>query len=77
MSSRCRNSLALAALLVALTPGCQREAREFAMPAETTSPPSQTALNPLVAGATDHAFRAQQAREIGRASCRERVSTDV
>ena len=65
MSSRCRNSLALAALLVAMKPGCQREEREFATSAETTNPPSQKTPNPLVAGATDHAFRAQQAREYG------------
>ncbi len=63
MSLRCRSSLAL--VLLATLTGCQREAREFAKPAETTSPPSQTAMNGLVAGATDHEFRAQQTREYG------------
>jgi len=50
--------------LLALS-GCQREQREFSKPPETTSPPSQTALNPLVAGTTDAAFRAQQTHEYG------------
>jgi cytochrome c oxidase cbb3-type subunit 3 len=55
----------LAWVALALLAGCQREAREFAKPPETTSPPSQTALTGLVAGSTDHAFRAQQTREYG------------
>ena len=66
MSSRCRNSLVLGlALACALAGGCEREKREFSKPAETTSPPAQTAMTPLVAGATDPAFRAQQTREYG------------
>src|SRR3954463_4452276 len=66
MSSRCRSSLALRAVLACLlAAGCEREHREFSKPAEATSPPSQTAMTPLVAGATDPAFRAQQTREYG------------
>lgn len=66
MYSRCRSSLALvAAAACILAGGCQREHREFARPPQATSPPSQTALTPLVAGASDPAFRAQQTREYG------------
>lgn len=66
MSSGCRSSLTLGwALACLLAGGCQREHREFAKPAQTTSPPSQTAMTPLVAGTTDPAFRAQQTREYG------------
>src|SRR3954469_17867025 len=66
MSSRCRSSLALRAVLACLlAAGCEREHREFSKPAEATSPSSQTAMTPLVAGATDPAFRAQQTREYG------------
>ena len=66
MSSGCRSSLTLGwALAGLLAVGCQREHREFAKPAQTTSPPSQTAMTPLVAGTTDPAFRAQQTREYG------------
>jgi len=64
MCSPCRSSLVLlAALCCALAAGCQRERREFSKPAQITSPPSQTAMTPLVAGATDPAFRAQQTQE--------------
>jgi cytochrome c oxidase cbb3-type subunit 3 len=55
----------VAMLGCALVAGCQRERREFSLPPEVTSPPSQTAMTPLVAGSTDHAFRAQQSREYG------------
>jgi cytochrome c oxidase cbb3-type subunit III len=66
MYSRCRSSLPLCVLVAcALAAGCEREQREFAKPPETSSPPSQTALTPLVAGSTDLEFRVQQTREYG------------
>ena len=65
MYSRWASSLPVALACCIALVGCEREKREFALPAPTTSPPSQTALNPLVAGTTDQAFRAQQTREYG------------
>ncbi|HET7811051.1 MAG TPA: c-type cytochrome [Steroidobacteraceae bacterium] len=55
--------LALAGILA--LPGCDRERREFALPPPATSPPSQTALSPLVAGSRDPAFRDQQTHQYG------------
>lgn len=66
MCSRCRSSLAATLVAGALIlAGCDRERREFAMPPAATSPPSQTALNPLVAGVSDVPFRDQQTRDFG------------
>lgn len=75
MYSRCRSEsarmpaalgLPLACLLACLlTASCQRERREFKPPAARAEAPADTALNSLVGGNFDLAFRAQQQRLYG------------
>jgi cytochrome c oxidase cbb3-type subunit 3 len=65
MSSGCRNPLwVLAALLITLA-GCERERRNLGVPPAQSSPPSQTAISPLVGGTSDLALRAQRQKDFG------------
>jgi cytochrome c oxidase cbb3-type subunit III len=59
--------LALAGLAFAATlmASCAREKREFQVPPERSSPPSMTAVSPLVGGEADTALRAQQQKAYG------------
>jgi cytochrome c oxidase cbb3-type subunit 3 len=53
-------------VLAALTlGGCERERRDIQPPKPPAAPPSDTALSPLVGGATDFAYRAQQQHTYG------------
>jgi cytochrome c oxidase cbb3-type subunit 3 len=53
-------------VLAALTfGGCERERRDIQPPKPAAAPPSDTALSPLVGGATDLAYRAQQQHTYG------------
>jgi cytochrome c oxidase cbb3-type subunit III len=54
-----------ALLLLAALGGCEREQREFRIPAEQSAPPAQSAISPLVGGVTDLALRTRQQERFG------------
>jgi cytochrome c oxidase cbb3-type subunit III len=70
MYSACRNvvhaawlgAFALAAVTMA---GCEREERQFEVPAAQSSPPAMTAVSPLVGGESDPALRARRQKDFG------------
>jgi cytochrome c oxidase cbb3-type subunit 3 len=65
MYSRCRiDAPALLALLLLLA-GCEREQRALRVNPDTSGPPAQTAMSPLVGGQTDLAYRARQQQAYG------------
>jgi cytochrome c oxidase cbb3-type subunit III len=70
MCSRCRDEsrakarpAALLPAFVAVLAACHRESREFEAPRNSDMPPSEVALNSLVAGESSTQFREQQRRE--------------
>jgi cytochrome c oxidase cbb3-type subunit 3 len=63
MSSACRTSAALCALLALAA--CQREQRDLQKPPEQSAPPAQTAVSQLVGGQTDLSMRARQQKAFG------------